>query len=204
MLFGLVQRRDRAGPKYGGRVGRLSDSGYIRGAAVAVLFAAAWLVVAGRFSVWFNLQADGFGGAGFVAPTGTSAAVLGAVGVAIGVLAIETLLRPGRPLGVVLAIAALALSVGGLVEWWSEATVNADYPAGTLRETPVKVSVAPSTAGWFVLVSLVTLQGAAVSLLPRRRPTVIAIGALVVGTMAVGLLALDQLSTADDQVTVIR
>lgn len=183
---------------------RLSDSAYIRGAAVAVLLAAAWVVVAGRFSVWFDLQADGFGGGGFVAPAGTSAVVLDAACAAIGVLAIATAVRPGRPLGVVLAIAAVALSVGGLVEWWSEATVDADYPAGTLRETSVKVLVSPSTVGWFVLASLVTLQGAAVALLPWRRPTLIAISALVVGTVAVGLLAPDQLSAADDQVTVIR
>jgi hypothetical protein len=190
--------------KYGGPVRRLSDSAYIRRVAVAVLFAAAWVVVAGRLSVWFDLQTSGFGVSGFVAPMGTSASVLDAACVAIGVLAIATAARPGQPLGVVLAIAALVLSVGGLVEWWSEATVDADYPAGTLRETSVSVLVSPSAAGWFVLASLLALQGAAVALLPRRQPILIAIGALVVGTVAIGLLAPDHLSTADDQVTVIR
>lgn len=190
--------------KYGGPVRRLNHSASIRGAAVAVLFAAAWVVVAGRLSVWFDLQANGFGGSGFVAPTGISATVLDAACVAIGVLAIATASRPGHPLGVVLAIAALVLSVGGLVEWWSEATVDADYPAGTLRETSVGVLVSPSTAGWLVLASLLVLQGAALALLPRRQPILIAIGALVVGTAAIGLLAPDHRSAADDQITVIR
>jgi subtilisin family serine protease len=190
--------------KYGGPVRRLSDSAYIHGAAVAVLFAAAWVVVAGRLSVWFHLEANGFGGSGFVAPTGTSATVLDAACVAVGVLAIATAARPGRPLGIVLAIAALVLSVGGLAEWWSEATVDADYPAGTLRETSVSVLVSPSTAGWFVLASLAALQCASLALLPRRQPILIAMGALVVGTVAIGLLAPDHLSGADDQVTMIR
>jgi len=171
---------------------------------VAVLFAAAWVIAAGRLSVWFDLVANDFGGTGVVAPGGTSATVLDVACVAIGVLAIGTAARPGRRPGVVLAVAALLLSVGVLVEWWSGATVDADYPAGTLRETSVSVLASPSAAGWLVLASLITLQGAALALLPRRQPIVIAISALVVGTVAIGLLAPDQLSAADDQGTVIR
>jgi hypothetical protein len=181
-------------------VRRPSDPGHVRAAAVAVLVAAAWIVAAGRLSVWFDLHALDFGGGGFVAPTGASGTVLDVVCVATAVLAVGTAARPGRRPEVVLAIAALALSVVGLVEWWSEAAVDADLPAGALRATPVEVLVSPTTAGWLVLASLVTLQGAAAALLPRHRAILAAIAALVVATAAVGLLAPDRLSPPDDQV----
>ena len=183
---------------------RASDSKSLRGAAAGVLLAAAWVAVAGRLSVWFDLHADGFGANGFIAPAGTTAVVLPAVCVAIGVLAIVTIIRPGRRLAVALAISALALSVGGLLTWWSEATVDADFPAGALRETPVEVLVSPSTAGWVVLAALLTMQGAAAALLPRRQATLIVIGLLVVGTVTIGLSAPDQLFRAGDQDTVVR
>lgn len=181
-------------------MGSLGGSATGRGAAAFVLAAAVGIVGAGRLSVWFDLTTDGFGTNGFVAPAGAMSSVLDAACATVAVLAIATIAKPSEALRVVSGVAALALSVASLSEWRSEATVKARYPAGTLRATPVDALVSPSTSGWVVLASVVTLQLAAIVLLPHRRPVLIAVGALVIGTVAVGLLAPDQLTVGSDGV----